>query len=93
MSPAQDSGREVPAPAEVTVSIDRLVVECPPGMRADHLNEALRSRLEAVLAERAGKAMPAPARHPRISASVRAGGDPMDYADRIARRIVERIWK
>lgn len=83
-----------PAVPTIHLSIDRLVIDCPAGLRAEALRAEVERHLHLECARRAADKLPAPApASARVApARIRASRQPADYAARIARAVADRLW-
>jgi hypothetical protein len=91
-APAAASVR--PTVPAIHLSIDRLVIDCPAGLRAEALRAEVEHHLHLECARRAADKLPAPApASARVApARIRASRQPADYAARIARAVADRLW-
>lgn len=84
-----------PAAARIELSIERLVIDAPPGVRPELLRTEIERHLQAEFEARAMG--PAPTAGPRETIpseqSIQASRHPGSYAARIARTVAERIWE
>lgn len=86
LSPGSD------APPVVSLSIDRIVVDCPPGVRPGLLREEIERHLRAECERRTAGGPPSPRPEPRTPPRIHAARHPSDYAARIARAVADRLW-
>ena len=102
-SPASFAAPAAPAAPALELSIDRLVIDCPPGMRPDLLRAEVERQLLAECESRSSaRGLPSPrpatptAAGKRVSPSssprIHASRQPADYAARIARAVADRLW-
>ena len=84
-----------PVPVRIELTIERLVVDAPPGVRPELLRAEIERHLRTELETRAGQPAPeAGTRETLVSErSIQASRHPGSYAARIASNVTERIWE